>query len=131
MDMSGYLYEKDLRPMKYRILISSRHDRVIREISSRFHIPVQVLRRILIERFDMQLLENLPSRYDAGLRDADREDALARSLGCELFSRYVPLVDPERMQGICQEVREMMGSGKTETEIISAGNALIRQVILL
>jgi energy-converting hydrogenase A subunit M len=130
MDMSSYLYEKDLRPMKYRILISSRHDQVVREISQRFHIPVQMLRRILIERFDMQLLENLPSRYDTGLRDADRDDALARSLGCELFSRYVPLMDPGRMQGICQEVREMMVSGKTETEAIAAGNALIRQVIL-
>ena len=60
--MSGYLYEKDLVAMKYAILISTRHDRLVREIAGDLGISPQNLRRYMIERFDMILMENLPAR---------------------------------------------------------------------
>ncbi len=128
--MITYLYEKDLRRMKFNILTSTWHDLAVRQIARRLSIDLQRLRLIMIQRFDMSLLENLPARWEAGLRHADTNDPTARELGCELFSRFIPFVEPDEMQTICSETRAEIDNGTPEVQAIDAGKARIREVIL-
>ena len=58
-------YEKDLMGMKYRILISKRHDAVVSELAEMSGVTKQIMRSALIHRADMMLLEALPPRYHA------------------------------------------------------------------
>ncbi|MDN7023333.1 DUF1959 domain-containing protein [Methanoculleus sp. FWC-SCC1] len=124
-----YLYEKDLRQMKYNILTSTRHDMVVRQIARRLGIGEQKMRMILIRTFDMSLLENLEARYEMGLLHADTDDPVARKLGCELFTDFIPLVAPEAMQSIYEDVRTHIASGTQENSAIDEGLARIREVI--
>jgi energy-converting hydrogenase A subunit M len=119
--MTGYLYEKDLTPMKFRILESPRHALLVRVLAERFGISVQEMRRILIGRFDMQMLENLPSRYEAGLEHADADSRIGRLLGCELFSRYVPLAASEAADAVLHVVEDRIAAGEPEAEALAAG----------
>ena len=68
-----YLYEKDLRPMKYTILTSARHDEATRAIARRLGVTDAKLRMVLIRRLDMSLLENLGS-VEMGQEHADSSD---------------------------------------------------------
>lgn len=88
--VSGYLYEKDLVAMKYAILISTRHDRLVREIAGDLGISPQNLRRYMIERFDMILMENLPARYEAGKAETGNDAPLADALGRVIHPVYPP-----------------------------------------
>ncbi|KUG21091.1 MAG: DUF1959 domain-containing protein [Methanomicrobiaceae archaeon] len=128
--MTTYLYEKDLRQMKYNILISTRHDLMVREIADRLGVGPNQVRLAMIRRFDMSLLENLPSRYEQGQKMADAGSRVAKELGCELFSRFIPFVEEERMQALCSEVRDMIDTGLPEEEAITTGKRRIREAIL-
>lgn len=128
--MTTYLYEKDLRQMKYNIMISTGHERTVREIAAQTGINPQQLRLVMIRRFDMSLLENLPSRYESGRRHTDDHDPVTHELGCELFSRFIPLVEPTTMQTICSGVRTMISEGTPQDDAIAAGKARIREAIL-
>ncbi|WP_243668949.1 hypothetical protein [Methanoculleus chikugoensis] len=88
--MTGYLYEKDLRQMKYTILTSTKHDETVRAIAERLGMSDAKLRMMLIRRFDMSLLENLESRWQMGQRHANDGDPVAEELGYELFTRFIP-----------------------------------------
>jgi len=103
--------EKDLRPLKYHILTSPRHDRAVREMAGMLSLGIQPFRRILIERLDMQYLENLAGRYDQWEHYGDRKDPLDRALGRELFTRYLPMVDTEGMDRIRAEARAAVEAG--------------------
>ncbi len=124
-----YLYEKDLRQMKYNILTSTRHDMVVRQIARRLDISEQKMRMILIRDFDMSLLENLEARYEMGLLHADTDDPIARKIGCELFTRFIPLVAPATMESIRDDVRAHIASGTPEAAAIDEGLARIREAI--
>ncbi|MDK2891235.1 MAG: hypothetical protein PWR21_1867 [Methanoculleus sp.] len=129
--MTGYLYEKDLRQMKYNILTSTKHDEAVRAIARRLGMSNAKLRMVMIRRFDMSLLENLESRWQMGQQHADDDsDPVAKDLGCELFTRFVPLVDPRVMQTICNETRAMTGNESSRDEAIARGKARIREAIL-
>ncbi|HUU75758.1 MAG TPA: DUF1959 family protein [Methanoregulaceae archaeon] len=128
--MTVYLYEKDLTAMKYAILVSTRHDRVIREIAHDLGISNQQMRRYIITRFDMILMENLPARYEAGKSGAESDALLANSLGKALYSRYIPLIDPERMNEIFEEVLAMIAGGLEENEAVARGKKLIAEDLL-
>ncbi len=129
--MTGYLYEKDLRQMKYNILTSTKHDEAVRAIAQRLGLTDAKLRMVLIRRFDMSLLENLGSRWEMGQQYADNnDDPVAEELGCELFTRFVPLVDPQVMQSICDETRAMIGNESSRDEAIARGKARIREAVL-
>jgi len=119
--MTVYLYEKDLTPMKFRILESPRHALLVRVLAERFGISVQEMRRILIGRFDMPMLENLPSRYEAGIEHADADSRIGRLLGCELFSRYVPLAAPDAVDAVRSMVEDQLAAGIPEAEALAAG----------
>ncbi|WP_292366596.1 MULTISPECIES: DUF1959 family protein [unclassified Methanoculleus] len=129
--MTGYLYEKDLRQMKYNILTSTKHDEAVRAIARRLGMSNAKLRMVMIRRFDMSLLENLESRWQMGQQHADNDsDLVAKDLGCELFTRFVPLVDPRVMQTICNETRAMTGNESSLDEAIARGKARVREAIL-
>jgi len=129
--MTGYLYEKDLRQMKYNILTSTRHDETVREIAERLGMSDAKLRMVMIRRFDMSLLENLESRWQMGQQHADSDsDPVAKDLGCELFTRFVPLVDPRVMQTICDETRAMIGNESSREEALARGKARVREAVL-
>ncbi|MDV2482503.1 DUF1959 domain-containing protein [Methanoculleus sp. Wushi-C6] len=125
-----YLYEKDLRQMKYTILTSTRHDETVRAIARRLEMPDAKLRMILIRRLDMSLLENLESRWQMGREHADQNDQVAQELGCELFTRFIPLVDPDVMRSICDETGRMIGDGSSRDEALAKGRARIREAAL-
>jgi len=124
-----YLYEKDLRPMKYNILTSTKHDAAVRAIARRLGVSDAKLRRLLIQRFDMSLLENIETRWEMGLRYADEGDPLAKELGCELFTRYIPLLDRERMKEIYEETRALARDMPLE-EAIARGRERIREAVV-
>lgn len=129
--MTGYLYEKDLRQMKYNILTSTKHDEAVRAIARRLGMTDAKIRMVMIRRFDMSLLENLESRWQMGQQHADDDsDPVAKDLGCELFTRFVPLVDPRVMQTICNETRAMIGNESSRDEAIARGKARVREAIL-
>jgi len=123
------LYEKDLRPLKYNILTSTKHDATVRAIANRLGVSDAKLRRLLIQRLDMSLLENIETRWEMGLRYADEADPLAKELGCDLFTRYIPLLDQGRMKEIYEETREMARKIPFE-EAIARGRERIREAIL-
>ena len=124
-----FLYEKALRQMKYTILTSTRHDETVRAIAERLGVKDAQLRRVQIQNFDMALLENLESRWEMGLEYADKGDAVAKELGCELFTRFIPLVDTERMQEIYNDTQAMIENGSFD-EAVARGRERIREAIL-
>ena len=123
------LYEKDLRPLKYNILTSTKHDAAVRAIARRLGVSDAKLRRLLIQRFDMSLLENIETRWEMGLRYADEGDPLAKELGCELFTRYIPLLDRGRMKEIYEETRALAEDMPLE-EAIARGRERIREAVI-
>ncbi|MDD4568299.1 hypothetical protein L21_2603 [Methanoculleus chikugoensis] len=124
-----FLYEKDLRQMKYTILTSTKHDETVRAIAERLGMSDAKLRMMLIRRFDMSLLENLESRWQMGQRHANDGDPVAEELGYELFTRFIPLVDTETMQTIYTDTQAMTQEIPFE-EAIARGRARIREAIL-
>ncbi|WOX57437.1 DUF1959 family protein [Methanoculleus receptaculi] len=124
-----FLYEKDLRPLKYNILTSTKHDAAVRAIARRLGVSDAKLRRLLIQRLDMSLLENIETRWEMGLRYADEGDPLAKELGCELFTRYIPLLDMERMKEIYEETRALARDMPIE-EAIARGRERIREAVI-
>lgn len=127
--MTEFLYEKDLLGMQYNILVSTRHDRAVEEISRRYGLGKQRLRRLLIERLDMILLENVPARYEVWQRSGDAGDVVARSLGQELLTRYLPLIEAGVMRTITEETREKIRDGAPSEEAITWGRNRIREVL--
>ena len=129
--MSRYLYEKDLVAMKYAILISTRHDRVVREIAHDLGMSHQNLRKYMIDRFDMILMENLPARYEAGKAEIGNDAPLADALGRVLYTRYIPLLERETMNGILEQVRAMITQGVPQEEAVTRGKKMIGEELRL
>ena len=127
--MTEYLYEKDLTAMKFRILTSSRHDAVLTKLAGRFGLSKQELRKALMGKFDMILLENIPARYEAGRAEEADLDLVARELGNGLLTRYLPLVPEERMEEIVQHTNEAISDGIDPAVAIADGKNAIREVI--
>ena len=127
--MTGFLYEKDLSAMKYAILTSTRHDRVVREIAADLAIPQLRLRKWMMNRFDMLLLENLPARYDRGKNAQLTEDPVEKELGVGLYTHAVPLISTSEMDRICDRVKALIREGSSREEAAVAGRSMIRDVI--
>jgi hypothetical protein len=129
--MTRYLYEKDLVAMKYAILISTRHDRLVREIARDLGMSHQNLRKYMIDRFDMILMENLPARYEAGKAEIGNDAPLADALGRVLYTRYIPLLERETMNGILEQVRAMIVQGVPQEEAVARGKKMIGEELRL
>jgi hypothetical protein len=127
--VSGYLFEKDLVSQKYRILVSMRHDRLVRGIASELEIPVQELRKYLIDHLDMILLENLPARAEVADSRARSFDEIARSLGREKYTVYIPIVPVAAMDAIFHAVNECVYTGMPVADAVRYGRAQVREAI--
>jgi len=127
--MTGFLYEKDLSAMKYVILTSTRHDRMVREIAAELDIPQIKLRKWMPDHFDMMLLENLPARYAQGKIARESETPVEKDLGAGLYTRAIPLLNWSEMERIKGEVYTLIREGKTENEAVMEGRNMIRDVI--
>jgi energy-converting hydrogenase A subunit M len=127
--MSGYLYQNDLSSMKRAILASTRHDRMVREIASELGIPQIRLRKRMMDRFDMLLLENLPARYEQGMREREQAPRPGRELGAGIYTRAVPLILEDDMDAIAGKVRLMIAEGRPHEEAVEAGRAMMRELI--
>jgi len=121
--------EKDLRELKYHILTSARHDRAVRDLAGMLGMGVQPFRRILIERLDMQYLENLAGRYEQWEARGDREDPLDRALGRELFTSYLPMVEPSGMEQIRAEARASVEAGASPSEAAARARGRLAEVL--
>jgi len=125
--MTTYLYEKDLVPQKYRILVAQRHDTLVRKIAAELDIPVQELRRYLIDHLDMILLENLPARAEMADSFADKDDPVARQLGREKYTRYLQLLSDAAMESIFHAVSDRVRTGTSVKDAIAYGREKIRE----
>jgi energy-converting hydrogenase A subunit M len=129
--MTTYLYEQDLVTQKYRILVAMRHDSLVRKIALELNIPVQELRRYLIEHLDMIQLENLPARAEMADDHADLGDAVARALGREKYSVYLRIVSGAAMDAIFREVDARVHTGTPLDDAIAYGRTQIREALKL
>jgi len=125
--MTSYLYEKDLVPQKYRILVANRHDSLVRKIAAELDIPVQELRKYLIEHLDMLLLENLPARAEMADAHADPDDPVARALGKEKYTHYLQIISDAAMDAIFHAVNDRVHTGIPMQDAINYGRAQIRE----
>jgi energy-converting hydrogenase A subunit M len=125
--MTSYLYEMDLVPQKYRILVAHRHDALVRKIAAELDIPVQELRKYLIEHLDMILLENLPARAEMADAHADPDDPVARSLGREKYTRYLQIISDAAMESIFHAVSDRVHAGTAIEDAITIGRSQIRE----
>ena len=125
--MTTYLYEKDLVPQKYRILVAHRHDTLVRKIGAELDIPVQELRKYLIEHLDMMLLENLPARAEMADAHADQDDPVARELGREKYTLYLEIISDATMESIFLAVSDRVRAGTAMEDAIAYGRAQIRE----
>ncbi|MDD4255620.1 MAG: DUF1959 domain-containing protein [Methanofollis sp.] len=127
--MTEYLYEKDLRPMKYNILTAPRQDRTVREMAARLGVRVQVFRRHLIERLDMSDMENMPARWEAALAIPASGDALADALGRDLFVRKIAVFTPAEMEAAYEKARALAAGGASPDAAVEEGKKALREVI--
>ena len=127
--MTRFIFEKDLSAMKYTILTSTRHDRMVREIAAELDIPQIRLRKWMMDRFDMMLLENLPARYEQGKISRENENSIEKDLGAGLFTRAVPLLSSSEMDQITGQVQTLIREGRSDEEAVKAGRKMIRDVI--
>jgi energy-converting hydrogenase A subunit M len=125
--MTTYLYEQDLVPQKYRIIVAMRHDTLVHQIARDLDMPVQEVRRYLIEHLDMLLLENLPARAEMADAHADSGDAVARVLGREKYTRYLGIISDAAMDSIYREVNAHVRAGTPLQEAITYGRVKIRE----
>jgi len=78
----------------------------------------------------MLLLENLPARYEQGKKFQQGLPEVERALSSHLYTRAVPLVDERVMDTIVTATKDRIAAGIPLSEAVSAGKAMIRQVIL-
>ncbi|MCX6694213.1 MAG: DUF1959 domain-containing protein [Methanomicrobiales archaeon] len=123
------LYEKDLRGMKYNVLTSIRHDRVVREIASICGISPQVIRRALIAKLDMIQLENLPARYEASRNAAGGADPLVHAVCGDLLTQAVPLLATTDIDQVRGMVRDAISSGTPEPDAAIAARPYLARLI--
>jgi energy-converting hydrogenase A subunit M len=127
--VTGYLYEKDLISQKYQILMSPRHDHLVRELAAELQIPVQEIRKYLIEHLDMILLENLPARAEAAAADCPSNNDLATGLGRTKYAVYIPIVTVAAMDAIFYDANERVLAGMPVADAVAYGKAKIREVL--
>jgi hypothetical protein len=127
--MTTYLYEQDLIHQKYRILVAIRHDSLVRQIARELDIPVQELRRYLIEHLDMIQLENLPARAEMAEAHADKGDTVARALGREKYTVYLRILSGAAMDSILSQVNARVHAGTPVDDAIEYGRTQIREAL--
>lgn len=127
--MVDYLYEKDLRQMKYIIVTSPLHEVVVSELADHYALGRQVLRRKMIEECDMSYLENIPARYEAWKAGEGVSDTMEGELGMRLLSVVIPMLPVADMRAVESAVRARISEGVPEAEAYAEGMETIRELI--
>ena len=96
------IYTRDLFGMKFSILKSPYHTKVVTACSEMLGIPPMKMRRRLIENLDMMTLESLGVRYDSWLIHGDKEQGIRREIGYDLFTSFIPIISREIMEKTVQ-----------------------------
>jgi len=127
--MTGYVYEKSLRNMKYRIVRAPLQNMTIQEISDGLDMNIQKFRSVLIENFDMSYLENMPTRYDVW-KGADMPEFPDRVLFTGFLTKYMPIIKEEEMDLLITDISGKISGGMSEEEALIYGREKIRELIL-
>jgi len=127
--MTTYIYEKDLRMMKLRVLESPRHRRTLEKISEETGMGKNQLVKIMVGRFDMSMLENLADRYETWERLGESTSGIESMMKTELFTRYVPLVTSEEMQRICEKI-DYRSTNIPMEEALDSGMEMLREAVI-
>ena len=109
------VYERDLFGMKYAILKSPYHKKVITTCAEILDIPPMKMRQILIEQLDMMMLESIIARYDSWTLNGDKEPGIRKNIGYELFTRYIPII-PEPVMEMAVTTAEIRGGTLEEMQ---------------
>jgi energy-converting hydrogenase A subunit M len=99
----------------------------VRKIAEELDIPVQELRKYLIEHLDMILLENLPARAEMADAHADPDDPVARALGREKYTQYLQIISDAAMESIFHAVNDRVHTGVPMQDAINYGRDQIRE----
>lgn len=128
--MVTFLYENDLREMKLIILSSPLHKVTMAALCEKYGIRRPILRRKLIDLFDMSLLENIPARYEVWEREqSDTEKSIESVFGATLLTRQIPLISDEVMNSIIQQTNEKISAGLENNQAMEEGMTMIREVL--
>lgn len=100
------VYERDLYEMKYAILKSPYHKKVITACADLLEIPPMKMRRLLIENLDMMMLESLGARFDSWMNQVDRNEGVRREIGYDLFTRFIPVISQADLDKSLREVTD-------------------------
>lgn len=123
-----YLY--DLTKIKYATLISPRHNNVVQNLASDMGCNIQVMRKILMERVDMILLESIASRYETYSSGSfDTDDDITSTLKPHLYTRVIPIISEEQMSRIRAEVQSRIDAGTARNEACAAGKKMVAKEI--
>ena len=114
------IYERDLYGMKFAILKSPYHKKVVTACADLLGIPPMKLRRLLIENLDMMMLESLAVRYDSWRERGDKEGGIRREIGYELFTAYIPIISPDVMEEAMQESTNNNSNAEKGKELLRA-----------
>ena len=128
--MTVYIYEQDLNPMKFSILTCPRQDRVVRLLAKEYGLSLQVMRKVLLGKLDMMLLENLPARYEAWRPENMEDDVLLSSIKPTLLSVAIPIIPEREMHRIMDNARQAVAGGLTPKDAAEKARKEIREVIL-
>ena len=109
------IYERDLFGMKYSILKSPYHKKVVSACAEMLDIPPMKMRRILIEHLDMMMLESLSARYDSWSLHGDKEPGIRQKMRYELFTQYIPII-PEPVMEMAVSTAEIRGGTLEEMQ---------------
>jgi energy-converting hydrogenase A subunit M len=117
------IYERDLSVMKYAILTSPYHKRVVSECAGMLEIPPMMMRRILIDKLDMMMLESIGARFESWINNANGKEGFTIRSGSLLFGTYIPVILEERMKQIAEQTL----TTKSENEGINLFRRLLSE----
>ena len=128
--MVTFLYENDLQEMKLIILSSPLHEVTMAALCKKYGIRRQILRRKMINLFDMSLLENIPARYEVWEKEQSEKDtSIESAFGVSLITRQIPLLTEEEMNSIIQKTNDTISAGIDKIQAIDEGMTMIREVL--
>lgn len=126
--MTEFIYEKDLTNMKFRILSSPFHSKMIDMLSKKYNVRPSRLKKTLMENFDMSYLENLPARYNVWKSEAE-EGSLEYAVGAKLFVEYIPMLGEKDAEAVLEKVESLIESGGDRDAAVAAGRDEIAGMI--
>jgi hypothetical protein len=128
--MTELTYERDLTAMKFAILKGTYHAKVVLILAEDLMIQPYQLRKHLIATLDMITLESLAPRYDSA-QTCENPDPIKKSLGYDLYTRYIPIIPLKVMDEACMQARKMIQDGFYEPDAIIAARQFIAQEVFL